>query len=119
MNCDVDVQYTIYAQEDGARHYYVTPVDWYNQPDFKRHATLRVGEERYGIDIPFGTIYKIVVKDGVAAWADEDTAEVLSVSQTEVTVQGVDLVTVHILKDGAEKVVIVDCTDEPKRTISL
>ncbi len=119
MNCDVDVQYTIYAQEDGARHYYVTPVDWYNQPDFKRHATLRVGEEHYGIDIPFGTIYKIVVKDGVAAWADEETSEVLSVSETEVTVQGVDLVTVHILKDGVEKVVIVDCTDEPKRTISL
>ncbi len=117
--CDTDVQYTVYLQEDGARHYYVTPVDWYNQPDFKRHAALCIGEHRYDFDINFGTIFKIVEKDGVAAWADEETAEVLSVSESEVKVQGVDLVTVHILKDGAEKVVIVDCTETPTYTVSL
>lgn len=119
MSVDVDVQYTVFAQDDGARHYYVTPVDWYNQPDFKRHASLRVGEQHYGIDIDFGTIFKVVVKGDVAAYAVEDTAEVLSVSESAVRVQGVDVVTVHILKDGVDKVVMVDCTDEPSRTIEL
>ena len=117
--CGKDVQYTVYVQEDGARHYYVTPVDWYNQPDFKRHAALCMGEHCYDFDIDFGTILKIVAKDGVAAWTDEETAEVLSVSESEIKVQGVDLVTVHIFKDGAEKVVVVDCTETPTHTVSL
>ena len=119
MECGTDVQYTVYAQEDGTRHYYVTPVDWYNQPDFKRHATLRVGTDRYELALDFGTIVKLFVTDTAAAWTEEDTAEVLSVTDSEVTLQGLDTVTLHVAHGGKETVVTVDCSKNPIQTVAL
>ena len=119
MECDTDVQYTVYAQEDGTRHYYVTPVDWYNQPDFKRHATLRVGNDRYPVDLTFGTIVKILATDTAAAWTEEDTADVLSVTDHAVTIQGLDAVTLHVVRGGKETVISVDCSKTPMQTVTI
>jgi hypothetical protein len=119
MECGTDVQYTVYAQEDGTRHYYVTPVDWYNQPDFKRRATLRIGDDRYELSLDFGTIVKILATDTAAAWTEEDTAEVLSVTDSEVTLQGLDSVTLHVARGGKETVVTVDCSKNPVQTVVL
>ena len=108
-----------WEREDGTRHYYVTPVDWYNQPDFKRHATLHVGADRYALSLDFGTIVKILATDTAAAWTEEDTAEVLSVTESEVTLQGLDTVTLHVVRGGKETVVSVDCTKKPVQTVAL
>ena len=119
MLCGTDVQYTVYTQDDGSRHYYVTPVDWYNQPDFKRHAQLRIGKESYGMDLDFGVMLKIVVNDGVAAYAEEETAEVISADSHSIKVQGVDTVTVHVFKNGEEKIFTVDCSEQPMHTVEI
>ncbi|MBQ3228354.1 MAG: hypothetical protein IJB43_07205 [Clostridia bacterium] len=113
MTCGEDVQYAIYKQENGDYHYYVTPVDWYNDPAPKRSATLRVGEDVYPLSLTFGDIIKIVANNTTAAWAEEMDAEVLSIEGDRVTVQGVDTVTLHICRGGKEHVYKLDCTTEP------
>ena len=119
VECGTDVQYTVYLQDDGVKHYYLTPIDWYNQPDFARHATLRIGEERYGLSLNFGTMVKIVATDTVAAWTEEDSAEVLSVTDSEIKLQGLDSVTLHVARGGGEAVITVDCRKTPIQTVLL
>lgn len=119
ITCGDDVQYAIYRQDNGDYHYYVTPVDWYREPDFDRKATLRVGKNTYGLSLPFGKIIKIVANDTTAAWADQMDAEVLSITDGRVTVQGVDRVTLHVVRDGQEQVFELDCTTDPVATLSI
>ena len=116
--CGEDVQYAIYRQENGDYHYYISPVDWYNDPTPKRAAMLRVGRYTYPLSLDFGTMYKIVTDGTVAAWPEEESAEVLSVSDGKVTVQGVDRITLHICHNGQDSVRVISCTDEPTYTVS-
>lgn len=117
--CGEDVQYTTYLQEDGTKHFYLTPVDWYNKPDFTRYASLRVGEDVLPISLSFGAIVKIVATDTIAAWCEEESAEVLSISEQAVTVQGVDTVTLHIFTGGKETIHTLNCSKKPTKTVSL
>ena len=119
ITCGEDVQYTVFLQENGDRHYYITPVDWYNDPTSLRHATLRVGEYRYELSLPFGKLYKIVTNEKLAAWTEEDSAEVLEISDGSITVQGVDRVTLRVAKDGRIQTYTVDCTHAPCATVVL
>ena len=119
MHCGEDVQYAIYRQENGDYHYYVTPVDWYHEPDFARSATLRVGKDHYDLSLRFGEIIKIVTNATTAAWAEEMDAEVLSLEDGRVTVQGVDSVTLHVCRDGKESVYTLDCTTEPVASVEI
>lgn len=111
--CGEDVQYAIYKQTNGDYHHYVTPVDWYNDPEPRRTATIRIGEYRYRLSLAFGDMIKIVANSEVGAYAEEGSAEVLSVRKDAVTVQGVDAVTLHVLKDGKDTVYTLDCSTEP------
>lgn len=117
ITCGNDVQYTIYKQENGDYHYYITPVDWYNDPTPKRKATLRVGKDTYLLTLDFGTLYKIVTDGTVAAWPEEESAEVISIADGKITVQGVDTVTLHVCRNGKERIYTLDCTTEPMQTV--
>lgn len=117
--CGENVQYAIYLQEDGSRHYYLTPVDWYRDPEPLRSFTLRVGKEQYPMSLPFGQIRKLVVSGDVAAWTVEDTAEVVSVTEGEITVQGRGFVTLRVVRNGREEEMIADCSLIPVQHIRI
>lgn len=98
INCGEDVEYTMYAQENGDMHIYLTPTDWQNEPDFMRKAKLRVGKDIYDIELPFGEITKIVVSGDTAVWPKDCDFDVLSAKP--VKLQGEGKTTLYIAKDG-------------------
>jgi len=62
--CGNDVGWTAFKQDDGSFHLYVIAVDWYNTPAAPRRAELVVGKERRSLEIPFGSLVKVVVSSG-------------------------------------------------------
>ena len=108
-----DVEFTVYDQENGAKHLYFLAVDWYRDPAIVRHATLRIKDQTYDVEMPFGTMIKCVVQNGVAAWAESEDGEVLSVGKDHITVQGRGVVSFVIAKDGICKRISVDFTEQP------
>ena len=96
--CDETVQFAKYIQADGSEHIYITPVDWYNNPDTMRTATLKVGDNAYNLELKFGEITKIVAKGSLAVWPKDSAFEVLSAEP--IKVQGVGETTVYVAKDG-------------------
>ena len=109
--CGEDVEFTRYIQDDGSMHIYITPVDWYHDPAPKRNAKLRVGDDLYELSLDFGVITKIVVKDNVAAWAENPDFDVLSVEP--VKVQGYGKSVVNIAKDGKVERKEINLEKEP------
>ena len=96
-------------QTDGSEHIYITPVDWYNDPNTIRTATLKVGEHCYNLELRFGEITKIDVNGSVAVWPKDSSFEVLSAKP--VKVQGVGDTTVFVAEDGkitAKQISILD-----------
>ena len=82
-------------------------------------SMVRVGEDIYDIELDFGVIVKAVATDDCFAWTDEDTAEVLEIGENSVTLQGVDSVTLHVLKDGKERVYNLEFAKEPMVKVTL
>ena len=113
--CGEDVQFTRYIQDDGSMHVYITPVDWYKDPESDRRATLKVGADLYDLKLRFGEITKIVIKDGVAVWTKDTDFEVLSASP--VKVQGEGETTVYIAKGGKVDARQIKLGKEPVITI--
>ncbi len=119
IRCGEDVGYTVYEQEDGAYHFYLTPVDWYHETEQLRKAVLRMGEDCYLLQLKFGEITKVVVKEAIAAWPERDEAEVLMVSNEKITVQGTGHMVVHVAKDGKVVDHEVDFGNSPLRDINI
>jgi hypothetical protein len=117
--CGEDVGYTLYLQENGQIHLYITPVDWYRDPTPKRHAALKLGESRYPMELDFGILTKVVVQGEVAAWTEDMEAEVLHVDADSVTVQGYHDTTVFVAKEGALTKYPVSFDAEPKKTLTF
>lgn len=114
-----DVEFTVYQQENGDSHVYFLAVDWYRDPALLRHASLRIGSQKYGIRLPFGVMYKCVVSGDNAAWAESENGEVLSVSDTAITVQGTGNVTFCVARNGKLSRIAVDFTAEPVQTLGV
>ena len=114
-----DVEFTLYRQEDGTCHVYFLAVDWYNSPDFIRKANLRLGDVRYEIPVPFGTMLKCVATEDIAVLAESEDGEVLSVKNGVATVQGTGTVLFRICKNGKQRVETVDFTGGGFREIQL
>ena len=112
IECGNDVQFTVYDQPDGARHIYVTPVDWYVDPARVRKAVLRAGEDLYPVELPFGVMTKIVINGGKAAWPLSEDGEVLAVSADGIRVQGCGAVKFAVAESGKFEVRDVDFTRE-------
>ena len=94
--CGEDVEYTMYKQDNGDTHIYLTPTDWQNEPDFMRKAKLRIGKNIYDIELAFGDITKIVVSGDTAAWPKDCDFDVLSASPLKV--QGEGKTTIYIVE---------------------
>lgn len=119
IECGEDVGFTIFDQADGGRHIYVLAVDWYHSPETKRKAVLRLGDQKYALDVPFGSMLKIAVKDSIAVWSEDESVEVLLITGNIITVQGYGRQTVRIAVDGKVLEKEIDFTDNALQAISL
>lgn len=119
IECDDTVQFGIYEQCDSSRHIYLLAVDWYNSPDTIRRAKLVLGAKKYPIDINFGEMLKIVVKDNVAAWTCNDSADVLEVGNGFIKLQGIGTVKLCVVKNGNLFEQTVDFSDNAIKTVNL
>ncbi len=117
--CGEDVGYTVYEQADGSRHFYVLAVDWYKVPELKRHANLRVGRDKYDIDVPFGSMLKIVVKDNIAVWSEDESVEILLITANIITLQGYGKTKINIAHGGKVALREIDFTSKPLQAITL
>ncbi|MBQ8742928.1 MAG: hypothetical protein IJZ03_06125 [Clostridia bacterium] len=116
-----DVQFAVYDQNDGSKHIYFLAVDWYRPEEDLRHATLRIGTDSYDVALPFGVMLKAVTdkENTVAVWANSENAEVLSVSDGEVTVQGGGIIEFTVAKGGVLRNLTVDFSENPVQTLSI
>lgn len=119
ISCGKDVGFTVYDQKDGARHLYVIAVDWYNDPDKMRNATLRIGKRKYKIDVPFGSMLKIVSKDNLAVWSEDENVEVLLITSNVVTLQGYGKTKIKYAKNGEVLEREIDFTHKPIQAIQI
>ena len=108
-----NVQFTVYDTEDGERHLYLLAVDWYRDPTLIRRATVRVGEDRYGVELPFGVMIKCVSCGNILAYPHTEDGEVLSIKGSAVRVQGIGRVTFTLASNGSRREVVVDFTSNP------
>ncbi len=116
---DEKVGFTVYDQADGSRHIYMLAVDWYNNPEILRTATLRLGREKYKIEIPFGSMIKLVAKDDIAVWSKNEAVEILKIEDGSITLQGEGMTEIIIAKDGKLSERTVDFTACPLKRIDI
>lgn len=117
--CGEDVEYTTFIQENGTYNFYLTPVDWYNDPIPKRNASIRIGEIRYPIECEFGGILKIAAGFGFAAWTDNEDAEILEIHNNKIVVQGAGNILVHVVADGKVSDYALEFREETEMTINI
>lgn len=119
LSCGNDVGFTVYDQKDGARHLYVLAVDWYRNPEIMRKAVLKIGCQKYNIDVPFGSMLKIVAKDSLAVWSEDENVEVLLITANVVTLQGYGKTKIKFTKDGKICEREIDFTHKPIQAIQI
>ena len=103
-----DVGSAVYVQDDGARHVYLLAVDWYRPESNIRTARVRVGQDKYAVEMPFGTMIKCVAKGDCVAWPHSENGEVLSVEDGKARVQGSGVVKFTVGKAGTAREVEID-----------
>ena len=108
VECGVDVEYTIFKQNDGARHYYFTAVDWYNDSEEKRNAKIIFNGNPYNIKMNFGELVKVVTDGKTAVYPECDCCEVIELNESAFTVQGYGKQNFYILRSGVTETVTVD-----------
>lgn len=108
------VQSAVYDLEDGTREIYFLAVDWWNDPDSPRQARLRIDGVQYPLEIPFGVIQKIVVKNGTAIVCQTESADVLEITPNSFLAQGVATEAFRILQKGTARTVQLDFTRQPQ-----
>ena len=114
-----DVEFALYKQKDGSKHVYFLATDWYRDPAPLRTATLRIGDCRYPVTLPFGVMLKCVT-DGVSAvFAESEDGEVLSVTGDTATVQGTGVIRFKIARNGTLRTEEVDFSDASVKTVAL
>lgn len=116
---DDDTEFAVYNQEDGSKHVYFIAVDWYRAPEKIRCARLRMGNELYPVQMPFGTLIKCVCADNCALWSTSESGEVLSVSSERALVQGTGKVTFALAKDNKVTNYEIDFTASPIQEIKF
>lgn len=113
-----DVETAAYEQGDGTRHYYVLAVDWFRAPEPLRHASLRLGQNRYPVELPFGVMLKIVTDGKRAAWCLSEEGEVLRLEPEGAVVQGAGLQTFCLAQNGELRTVEANF-DEPIKVLNF
>ncbi len=111
IECGDDVEYTVFKQNDGTRHYYFTAVDWYNDSEEKRNAKMIIDGKSYTISMSFGDIVKVVTDGKTAIWPECDCCEVLSLDGDSFTAQGWGVQKFNVAGNGSIKALNIDFTD--------
>lgn len=117
--CDVNVGYTIYKVNENEKHYYLTPVDWYNDSTADRTATLRLGKTKYPLSVKFGNITKIIEIGSIAAWVNEMGAEIIKLTENLIIVQGHGSATLNIAKNGVVTTHTLEFGENPVVELSI
>ncbi len=115
---DDTVQYTIFQQEDGSRHYYLLAVDWWQPEDTPHTATLTL-DGSFQIDVPWGVMLKVVTDGYTLAWCTSEDGEVLAITDDMVVVQGVDICTFRVARAGEVRDYTMSFDRNAVRTILL
>ena len=105
---DEIVQFATYKQENGDTHVYFLATDWYNANMPTHKATLRIGEQKYSLDIAYGTMIKAVASGDTGAWFDCEDCDVLEVTEGKIKVQGVGCGKLFVAQNGEIKELSVD-----------
>ncbi len=113
------VETAVFDREDGIRDIYFLAVDWYYSPEKERTAELRIGEHSYNVSLPFGVMKKASVRGDVALIQNDELSEVISISDSEATVQGAGTSVFTLCKEGKEALITVDFKNSPYKTIKL
>ena len=113
-----DAEFSVYRQENGDVHLYLLPVDWYRAPETLRRATVRVGDCRYSVEMPFGQMIKCVVHGDTLVYPHGENGEVLSVDEDSVTLQGVGTVPFTLCRNGEAETLSV-IFDHPIVTLNF
>lgn len=119
IECGDDVEYTVFKQNDGTRHYYFTAVDWYNDSEEMRCAKMIIDGKSYTVSMNFGEIVKVVTDGKTAIWPECDCCEVVELQEKAFAVQGFGEQNIYILQNGAKETVTVDFTDKSVVRIEL
>ncbi|MBR5517945.1 MAG: hypothetical protein IKV86_02855 [Clostridia bacterium] len=112
VECGDDIEYTIFKQDDGTRHYYFTAVDWYNDSTEKRCAKVIFDGNTYEVSMNFGDMLKVVCNGKVAVLPENDSCEVVDLNADSVTVQGFGKQNIYVLRNGVKETVSVDFADK-------
>ncbi len=115
---DENVQFAVYNNPDGTKNIYFIATDWYSD-NRDGEGLLLIGENEYTIPVVFGTLIKVAATDSVGVYPLNDECEVISISDTETTVQGVGVCDFVIMRDGITKNVTVDFDKTPVAKIDL
>lgn len=100
VKCGTDVLHAVYIQGDDSAHVYLLAVDWYNDIAKPRSVFYRAYNFEYKIDVKFGSLIKIVTKEGVSVWCEEQEFEIIEVSTNAIKVQGEGKGHLKVAKDG-------------------
>ncbi|MBQ9997671.1 MAG: hypothetical protein IJP19_01485 [Clostridia bacterium] len=110
VSCNNNVNFTMYQRDDGTMDTYLIATDWYNYEDVNRKATLLLNGASFDLEIPFGTMVKVVSKDNVAAWIVSEDAVVTDVNNNVISVVGSGTHTLYVAKDGVLTTKDIDLT---------
>ncbi len=112
------VEFSAY-DDNGIKTLYFLAVDWYNNPEAIRYATLKAGDYSYKVEIPFGTMIKCVSNGDISMWTLDNSGEILELSEDEIIVQGTEFSEFVIAKDGTAKKISVDFSKDVIRKIPI
>ena len=114
-SADKEIAFTVYNQQDKARHLYLLALN-----NSKSHrAVLKLSKEKYIIEVPFGILLKIVAKDDLAVWSEDQNVEVLLITSNVVTLQGYGKTKIKYAKNGEVSEREVDFTSKPIQAIQI
>ena len=116
--CGDDVEFAVYDTDRGERDIYLLAVDWYRSPELMRPATVRVGENKYPVELPFGRMIKCTAKGDTLIYPHDESGEVLSIDEGRARVQGSGKVDFTVCKNGETTTYHIDF-DEPIKEIEL
>lgn len=115
ISADKEIAFTVYNQQDSARHLYLLALN-----NLKSHrAVLKLSKEKYNIDVPFGVMLKIVAKDSLAVWSEDENVEVLLITSNVVTLQGYGKTKIKYAKNGEISEREIDFTHKPIQAIQI
>lgn len=115
---DNRVQFSIYENADGTKNIYFISTDWYS--DCRDGiGTVVLNGNRYSIPVPFGSIVKVCATKNTAVFPLCDENEVITLTDNSVTVQGKGMAQFTVCKNGKNKTIIVDFTDNAVKTIDI